>query len=269
MSIITIARGSLSGGEALAERVAGWLGYRCVSSEDLIQNAANYGVPEPTLARLFDKTPSFWERLTQSRHLYLLVLQAAVYELARGGKLVYHGQAGQQLLKGISHVIKVRLIAPLAYRIESAMAREGLGREAAQQYIQRVDEDRLRRMRYLFHVDWREPALYDVVLSLEYMSLETAADVVTYAAQRPEYQPTPASEKWLADLTLSARVRAVLAVRGIELTVQADNGVIWLTGLTDSEALQSEVIAMAHAVPGVKEVIADLEIAPEIYSTEV
>ena len=85
MLIITIARGSLSGGQALAERVAGRLGYRCVSSEDLIETAAKYGVPEPRLARLFDKTPSFWERVTRARRLYLLVLQAAMYELARGG----------------------------------------------------------------------------------------------------------------------------------------------------------------------------------------
>jgi cytidylate kinase len=266
MSLITISRGSLSGGQALAERVAARLGYQCISSEALIEAATKYGVPEPKLSEVFDKTPSFWARLTKSRRLYLIFIQAAMCELAQQGKLVYHGQGGQQLLKGISHVMKVRLIAPPEYRIKAAMERQGLSREAATQYIQQVDEERLRRMRYLFNVDWREAALYDVVLNIEHMSLETAADVVIYMGQHPEYQPTPASVKRLNDLTLSSQVRASLAAHpvssGIDIEVRADDGVIWMAGLIDSSELEYEIIRIAQTVPEVKEVISDLEIKP-------
>jgi cytidylate kinase len=267
MSIITISRGSLSGGRALAERLAERLGYRCISSEALIEAAAKYGVPEPKLSEVFEKTPSFWERLTKSRRLYLIFIQAAMCELAQQGQLVYHGQGGQQLLKGVGHVMKVRLIAPLDYRIKAAMEREGLAsREAAMQYIQQVDEERLRRLRYMFNVDWRDPALYDVVLNIEHMSLETAADVVIYMAQHPEYQPTPASEKKLNDLTLSCCIKASLAAHpttsGIDVDVRADDGIVWVTGLIDSSELEYEIIRIAQTVSGVKEVISDLEIKP-------
>jgi hypothetical protein len=71
-----------------------------------------------------------------------------------------------------------------------------------------MDEERLQRTRYLFNVDWRDPALYGLVLNLAHMSRETAADVVIYLAKHPEYQPTPGSEKELNDLTLSGRVKA-------------------------------------------------------------
>ena len=267
MSIITISRGSLSGGQALAERLADWLGYRCISSEALIAAAARYGVPEPKLSEVFDKTPSLWERLTKSRRLYLIFIQAAMCELAQQGNLVYHGQGGQQLLKGISHIMKVRLIAPLEYRLKIAMEREGLAsREAAMQYLQQVDEERLRRMRYLFNVDWRDPALYDVVLNLGHMSLETASDVVIYMAQHPDYQPTPASLKKLDDLSLSCRIKASLAANpitsGIDVEVRADDGIVWMTGLIDSGELEYEVVRTAQTISGVKEVISDLEIKP-------
>jgi cytidylate kinase len=267
MSIITISRGSLSGGRALAERLADRLGYRCISSEALIEAAAKYGVPEPKLSEVFDKTPSFWERLTKSRRLYLIFIQAAMCDLAQQGSLVYHGQGGQQLLKGISHVMKVRLIAPIEYRIKAAMEREGQpSREAGLQFLQQVDEERLRRMRYLFNVDWRDPALYDVVLNIEHMSLDTAADVVIYMAQHPEYQPTPASTKKLNDLTMSCRVKASLAAHpvtsGIDLDVRADEGIVWVTGLIDSGELEYEIVRVAQTVSGVKEVISDLEIKP-------
>ncbi len=267
MSIITISRGSLSGGQALAEGLADRLGYRCISSEALIEAAAKYGVPEPKLSAVFDKTPSLWERLTKSRRLYLIFIQAAMCDLAQQGNLVYHGQGGQQLLKGISHIMKVRLIAPLEYRLKIAMEREGLAsREAAMQYLQQVDEERLRRMRYLFNVDWRDPALYDVVFNIEHMSLKTAADVVIYMAQHPEYQPTPASLKKLDDLSLSCRIKASLAANpitsGIDVEVRADAGIVWMTGLIDSGELEYEIVRIAQTISGVKEVISDLEIKP-------
>jgi cytidylate kinase len=266
MPIITISRGSLSGGTALAERVAQRLGYGCVSREVLVEAAAKYGVPEAKLSDFLDKVPGFWERLTVSRRLYLLFIQAIMCEFAQQGNLVYHGHAGHLLLKGIGHVLKVRLIAPLAYRITAVMARQGVSPKAALHYIQRVGEERRRRMRDLFEVDWRDPALYDVVVNLEEMSLETAADVVVYLAQHTEYQPTVASQKALADLTLRCRVQAAIvahpATIGIMVEAQADGGSVRLAGVVECNELHEDIIHIAQTVPGVQEVISDLEVRP-------
>lgn len=60
MSIITISRGSLSGGQELAERVARRLGYRCISREVLVEAAAKFGVPELKLSEYLEKMPGFW-----------------------------------------------------------------------------------------------------------------------------------------------------------------------------------------------------------------
>ena len=266
MPIITISRGSLSGGTALAERVAQRLGYGCVSREVLVEAAAKYGVPEPTLAAFLDKVPGFWERWTVSRRLYLLFIQASMCAFAQQGNLVYHGHAGHLLLQGIGHVLKVRLIAPLAYRLTAVMAQQGLSPKAAFHYIQRVDEERWRRMRDLFEVDWRDPALYDVVVNLAEMSLETAADVVGYLAQHPEYQPTAASRKALDDLTLRCRVQAAIAAHpatlGIMVEAQADGGRVRLAGVVEFNELEADIIHIAQTVPGVQEVISALEVKP-------
>jgi cytidylate kinase len=266
MPIITISRGSLSGGTALAECVAQRLGYGCVSREVLVEAAAKYGVPEAKLSDFLDKVPGFWERLTVSRRLYLLFIQAIMCEFAQQGNLVYHGHAGHLLLKGIDHVLKVRLIAPLAYRITAVMERQGVSPKAALQYIQQVDEERRRRTRDLFEVDWRDPALYDVVVNLEEMSLETAADVVVSLAQHTEYQSTVASQKALDDLTLRCRVQAAIAAYpatiGIMVEAQADGGSVRLAGVVECNELHEDIIYIAQTVPGVQEVISDLEVRP-------
>jgi osmotically-inducible protein OsmY len=124
-------------------------------------------------------------------------------------------------------------------------------------------------MRYLFDVDWRDPALYDLVVNLEDMRLETAADVVVYMAQHPEYQPTPASATALNDLTLSSRVEATLAVHGIEAEVRTDDGVVWVAGVVDSAEVAAEIRRVVLMVRGVKDVITDLVITPVFPYAEV
>jgi cytidylate kinase len=269
MSIVTISRGSLSGGQELAERVAERLGYRCVSREVLIEAAALYGVPEPKLSELFDKKPSFWEWLTRSRERYLVFVQAAMCELAQRGQLVYHGHAGQQLLAGVSHVLKVRLIAPLDRRAKNAMREHAMSYEAAVKYVQRIDDERLHRMRDLFDVDWREPGLYDLVLNLEHMSLDTAAATVVQLAGQPDYQPSPKSMKALEDLTLGTRVKATLlanpTTNDIPLEVQANGGVVTITGVItaiDDGQVEERIRELAVATPGVKTVVLDVQFRP-------
>ena len=85
-------------------------------------------------------------------------------------------------------------------------------------------------------------------------------------AQHPEYQPTPASTKTLQDLTLSCRVQAAVAAhpttRGIEVEAQADDGVVWVRGSVDEAELLAEILELVRTVPGVKEVIPELDIRP-------
>ena len=96
------------------------------------------------------------------------------------------------------------------------------------------------------------------MLNLEYMSLETAADVVVYMAGRPEYQPTPVSDHLLDALALSRWVRASLAVHGIELHMRAEGGIVWVTGHGDSSELRKQIIAIAQAVPRATQVITEV-----------
>jgi hypothetical protein len=72
--------------------------------------------------------------------VYLTFVQAAMCEYAEYGHLVYHGHAGHELLPGISHVLKVRLVAPLEFRIRAVMERDPrLDRKGATRYISQVE----------------------------------------------------------------------------------------------------------------------------------
>ena len=99
MPIITISRGSLSGGQQLAESLAVELDYDCISREVLVKGAADFGIDESRLVEAVSRPPSFWERVTHNRRLYLKVIRAALLDKAKSGRLVYHGLAGHLLLQ--------------------------------------------------------------------------------------------------------------------------------------------------------------------------
>ncbi len=58
--------------------------------------------------------------------------------------------AGQFLLGGVSHVIKVRIIAPLEYRIGVVMDRDNVSRQKAMRILKKDDEERYRWSRKLW-----------------------------------------------------------------------------------------------------------------------
>ena len=259
MSIIAISRGTFSGGEALAKGVAERLGYQCLSRETNLEAAAkHYKIPTEQLAAAMAKRPSFLERVIGERAAYLTFVRATLCEQARGDKLVYHGYLGQLLLPGISHVIAVRAIADLEFRIQAAMQLQNLGHKDALTSVEKVDKERREWTRFLFGVDWDDSHLYDIVLNLSRMSLATACETVVALTARDEFKPTAASVKALENLTLQSRVSAALAMdfrtRDANLQVTADEGIVTITGTTRWPEVMGAVPSVVRQVDGVKEV---------------
>ena len=229
----------------------------------IVEAAKRYNVPEPELVKAFEKAPTFWEKLTASRRVYLTFVQAAMCEYAEHGYLVYHGHAGHALLPGISHVLKVRLVAPLEYRLGAVMARNArLDRKAAMRYITQVDEERTSRMRYLFDVDWRDPHQYDLVLSLDKLTIDTACDLVIQAVQWEPFQPTDTSRLALQNLALSSRIRAALDAHPqfspYDIGVAVEGGVVTLSGALPTDDAIQQVVTIAEQATGIKQVLNQL-----------
>src|SRR4030042_3484552 len=145
MAIITISRGTFSGGQSLAQCIAEKLGYRCISRKVVVGAAKQYGVPLEKLSKALAEPPAFLERLTTERVHYLAYIRAAIYKEVRNDRVVHHGLAGHLLLlKGTPHVLRVRVIADMEFRIKAAMERNNLSREKAIKFINDVDEKRVK-----------------------------------------------------------------------------------------------------------------------------
>src|SRR5512147_523031 len=118
MAIVTISHEIGAGGPEIGQQLADRLGYRYVDHE-LISNAATrYGVLEEKLSSLDESKPSLFERFDAETRRYITVLQTAVFEFAEQDRVVLMGRAGQWLLRGIPHVVRLRVMAPFEVRVK-------------------------------------------------------------------------------------------------------------------------------------------------------
>jgi cytidylate kinase len=260
MAIIVVSHEMGAGGTEIGQLLAQRLGYRYVDQELISAAAQRYGLLEEKLSHLDESKPSLFERFDAETRRYITVIQTALYEFAEQDNVILMGRGGQWLLRGVPHVIRLRIIAPFETRVKR-LAKKLAGQMGEQtnqkrvvDMIRRDDAEKLGRMRYLYEVDIRDPAYYDIVISTDKLPPEAAVEIVASAALRPELATMPAGAQLVADRALASRVQVALAThpetRKYRTTVEAKAGVVTLEGT----AALDEALDVARAVEGVREV---------------
>jgi cytidylate kinase len=270
MAIITISHEMGAGGPEIGQQVAEKLGYRYVDQELISDAAHRYGLLEEKLSHLDESKPSLFERFDAETRRYITVIQTALFEFAEQDRVVLMGRGGQWLLRGISHHIRVRVIAPFDLRVKRLAAKLSgpMGEQAStrtvMEMVRRDDTERAGRMRYLYEVDLSDPSLYDLVINTEKLMLGAGVELIASVASRPESQTSPTGAQLVADRALASRVQVALAshpeTRKYRITVEAKAGHVTLEGT----AAMDEALDVAREVSGVVDVRAQQVDIPPI-----
>jgi len=251
MSVITISRGTFSGGKALAECLSYRLGYRCIDRDVIVKKAATRGVSEQELHIALERPPSPVSALDHKKYIYLALVQAALAEEVRTGQAIYHGLLGHLLLKGGIGILRVRVIAPMEFRIRMAQDRLQLGRDEVIAHIERMDQDRRKWTQYLYGVDWEDPSLYDLVINLEHINIDQACRLVRGMSKEAYFEFSPAYQATMNDLALASRVRAELArdpfTSNLEVEVEAYGGSVTIKGALYDQLEEVQRVVKAEA----------------------
>ncbi len=258
MAIITISHQMGTGGPEIGTALARQLDYRYVD-QDLISDAARrYGCVEEKLSHLDESKPSLFERFDVETRRYITVIQTALLEFAEADDIILMGRGGQWLLRGIPHVLRVRITERFEQRVRNWVRRtaeltgDTPNQRAATEFVRRDDNDRAGRMKYLYEVDIADPSLYDVVINAEKVSQAAAVELIERLVRRPAFATTEIAREVVVSRTLASRVQVALAThpetRKHRITVDAREGVVTLEGGT---AALDRAVEVARSVPGV------------------
>ncbi len=257
MAIITISRGSYSKGKEIAEKVAERLGYECIARRILLEASEEYNIPEVKLRRAIHDAPSFFNNISHKKEKYVSFIEAEILEHFRKDNVVYHGLAGHFFVKGISHVLKVRIIADLDDRVKLEMEREGISRKEALRILLKDDEERAKWSKDLYGIDTRKASLYDLVIHIHKLTVEDAVEMVCHTAGLKQFQTTPESQRAIEDLAVAARVKAALVDVRPDLQVSAKDGIVFVkteAPMVHERSLVEEIQEISKGIAGVREI---------------
>src|ERR687886_2446209 len=275
MAVITISRHPGSLGDTIARALAERLQYRLVERGELVQLAERIGGPDVAWDRapeMRERSPTFWERLNEERRRYASVLRRAMAQLAEEDDVVIVGLGGGQLLKGLSNVLRLQIIAPMDVRLERVMERGfddvhgPLSRDRARDLIRQRDRDISGYMRYLFNIDWLESHHWDMVINTGRFSVSETVEIVVAIIDSGALEPSALDRQRLDNLSLASRVEATVLcdpsvwVNGLKVVAQ--DGRVRIEGEVITEEDRDAVEQVVRAIDGVRHVENDLRVQP-------
>lgn len=268
MPVVTITRLIGSRGDEIGRALADRLNYRYLDQRLLVDYVREFGEIEPNAPEIAETRPSFWERLNEERRRHAIVVRCGVYGFVKDDDAVVVGIGSSHLLRGMSQVLRVMVLAPTSVRVQRVIERQGghLDIHSATEVVRRSDRERIGYVRYMNNADMMDVHHYDLVLNTAVMSVDQAVDLIDYTLKRAEIGPTATSLETIENLALAARVEAVLIsnagiwIHGLKAT--AERGVVTLAGevITDEDREYAEEVA--RGVNGVRAVVNDLRIQP-------
>lgn len=264
MAVIAISQQVGSRGVELGRMAAQQLGWRFMTGQEIIAEAAHrFGVSEDQLLVFDLRTPHFWERLRTESHRYLAYIRALLLKEVAQDAIVVAGRTLAHQIPAVRTALRLRVIGPMADRIQSAAREEQLSASAAEKFVREHDRESKARSQTLSGVDIDDPTLYDLIVNSSAQPLESLARMIANAAREIDATAEPSSRAELCDAAIAAQVHAALLahpkIRDAQISVTCRGGTVRLSGpglVAPWDALVSEV---ARTIEGVRAV----EVGPE------
>jgi cytidylate kinase len=187
---VTVSRERGSGGGLVAKLAAERLGFALFDSEIVDHVARSAAVDRLVIMHMDEhsqRSIKEWsDRLSQDRRFsaqsYMAHLTKAVLTIGEKGRAVIIGR-GAHLLLPAERCVRVRVIAPLALRIQRLSAGSAMEHLEASALIAETDKQRAQFIQENFQQTDADPLLYDLVINTGDLSMEAAAELVVRAAQ--------------------------------------------------------------------------------------
>jgi cytidylate kinase len=256
MAVIALSQQLGSRGIELGSRTAQRIGYRFLSTRELMsETARRYGVSEEQLLVFDERAPHFWEWFTTDTRSFVTYVRAVVLsELARD-RVVVAGKGVAHMLPRCGCGLRVRTVGPLEDRARRVADEEGLSAAAAERRVRDFDRELRARSQSVSGVNLDDPTLYDVILNTSSTPLDRLADGLASLARAIESEAGDDNWRVLRDAALAEQVRAALVahpkIRDARIEVQCAGGRVRMFGAGLVAPWNELVEEVAREVEGV------------------
>jgi len=191
MAVITISREPGTGGEEIAARLAGKLGFLLVDKHRLSELWREIDLDESKLFHIDEDIPSDAHLLDDETEAFIRVVPDLLVQLAEEHDLVVIGRGSQGLFRDRPGTLHVRIVGSRKFRIQQLQSHEGLSAREARRRLRQLEDQRSRYIRFLYRLKWTDPYFYDLVLRMDHLSIEQALNVLVSAVKEMNLLQVP------------------------------------------------------------------------------
>jgi cytidylate kinase len=189
--VITISREPGSGGSEIARKLSKDLIMDLMGAQIIQHVAESAKMSRKVIESLDEKEvtrrDSWLTALFRDRHLwpdeYLQHLTKVIGTIGRYGNAIIVGRGANYILPQ-AKTFRVRIIAPLDYRIKYVMEDRGCVKAQAEQYVVKAENDRKAFIRKYFNADVADPKQYDLVINTGGVTIEGATEAIKIAFKK-------------------------------------------------------------------------------------
>jgi two-component system response regulator CpxR len=272
MSVISLFSGSFCKTERVIGELLPRTNYTSVSDQDMVAEAAKIsGLAVNRIERVFSAKTSVFNRFTHEKERSISYLRLALAQTLSKDNLLIAGFSAHLIPREINHVLRACLIAEMKFRTALAVEHQDVSPKEAAKLIHKQDEDRASWVNNLTGSEdpW-DPSHYDIVIPVDKLSPEEAADLIEENLAKDIVRSTDASRRAVGDFLLTAHVEIALAEKGHNVHVKAENGSVEITineHVLALGKLEEELKSIAERVPGVKSV--NTKVGKDFYRADI
>jgi len=253
MSVVIISSESYCGREEIAGKVARHLGYKCLIGREVLSEASRrYEVPEAKLKEAMETLSSFRDSFSTARTRRLAYIQATFLNMLGQDKVVYHGWEGHLFVEGVSHILKVRLMADLEERARRKAEEENIPEKKARELLRKESEFTQNYSRLVFGLEETNAAAFDLEIDISRIGLDRSVSIIADTAGDVRFQPVTYSIKCLNDRELASRVRAALVGSYPDIRVQVRDGSVSLDSNAFEKKKDDQIRAVKEEIEGME-----------------
>jgi len=186
--VITISREPGSGGSEIARKLAIDLSMDLMGDQIIQHVAESARMSRKVIESLDEKEVTLRDTLLNTlfrdRHLwpdeYLQHLTKVIATVGRYGNAILVGRGANYILPQAG-TFRVRIIAPLEYRIKHVMEDRKIEKAQAEQYVVKTENDHKAFVRKYFNADVADPKQYDIIINTGSVTISGGAEAIKVA----------------------------------------------------------------------------------------
>ena len=177
----------------------------------MFKDISSQGQRWGTYAKDFDEHyPNVWERNDWSFKAFVALIQSMLYEYAKKDRVIIAGTGATFLLKGVPHVLRVRIESSMEDRINRVQGDQVINENTARWIIEKVDADMSRSMYIIYGKKWDDAEEFDNVFNTSTQTQQEIVDEIKKGLAEKEILKTGEALNILNLRAIAAKVKAAI-----------------------------------------------------------